>query len=171
MITVYHGIVIANGTEVVLQGDHTLEVGVTYLTHGLEHPRAFRKMYNFTTFDTIGIRSMSLPFSNRSVLFQMHIENTGDTPIHISAVRFLAESSWDVQSCNELVKDEELGIFGERLLAPRDVFQTMHVLVPKKGFEGEMPFALGKVEIEWVGSMGERGSSVTGLMKRRLVVR
>jgi hypothetical protein len=141
------------------------------MSPNLQHPRTFRKMYNFTTFDTISIRSMSLPFSNRSVLFQMHLENTGDAPIHISTIRFLAENSWDVQSCNELVGDKELGVFGERLLAPREVFQTMHVLVPKEGHEGEMPFALGKVEIEWVGSMGERGSSVTGLMKRRIVVR
>ena len=132
------------------------------------HARTFRKMYNFTTFDTIAIRSMSVPHINRSVVFQMHIENTGDAPINLTRVRFHPETAWDVKSCNELMEGEELGVFGGRVLEPKAVFQTMHILVPRKGAEGEMPFALGRLEIEWVGSMGERGNSITGLMKRRI---
>jgi Protein of unknown function (DUF974) len=146
-----------------------LEVGVTYLAPNSPHPRTFRKMYNFTTFDTIVIRSMSLPYLNRSLVFQMHIENTGDSPIQITRVRFHAEQAWEVQSCNQIVENEELGIFAERILEPKEVYQTMHILEPRKGIEGEMPFALGRVEIDWVGSMGEQGTSITGLMKRRPV--
>ena len=155
-------------------GDHTLEVGITYLPPEAPHPRTFRKMYNFTTFDTILVRSMSLPSINRSVIFQMHIENTGDSPIHLTRVRFHAESAWDVRSCNEVVEGEELDVFAGRGIGPREIFQSMHVLVPRKGsvpgaVDGEMPFALGRVEVCWVGSMGEKGSLITGLMKRRPV--
>jgi hypothetical protein len=125
-------------------------------------------MYNFTTFDTIAIRSMSLPYINRSVIFQMHIENTGDAPLHITRVRFHAENAWDVKSCNE-VDERELGIFGGEVLELGGVYQTMHVLVPSKRVDGEMPFTLGRLEIDWTSGMGERGSSITGLMKRRPV--
>ena len=150
-------------------GEHTLEVGVTYLPPAGEHPRSFRKMYNFTTFDTIGVRSMSLAYTNRSVIFQMQIENSGDTPLHLTRVRFLPETAWDVKSCNELVQGEELGIFQGRELLPREVFQTMFILAPRKGAgEGEMPFALGRLEIDWVSCMGERGSLITGVFKRRI---
>jgi Protein of unknown function (DUF974) len=126
-------------------------------------------MYNFTTFDTIAIRSMSLPHINHSVIFQMHIENTGDSPLHLTRVYFQAENAWDVKSCNELVADHELGVFGDGVLEPRGVYQTMHVLVPSGRADGEMPFTLGRLEIDWIGGMGERGSSITGLMKRRPV--
>jgi hypothetical protein len=152
---------------VIERGDHTLEVGVTYLPPGASHPRTFRKMYNFTTFDTIAIRSMSLPYKDRSVIFQMHIENIGDTPLHLTRVHFNADNVWEVKTCNEIEEGDGLGVFGERLLEPKAILQTMHILVPSKGIEGEMPFALGKLEIDWVGSMGEKGSLITGLMKRR----
>jgi hypothetical protein len=157
--------------EVIQRGDHTLEVGVTYLPPSAQHPRTFRKMYNFSTFDTIAIRSMSLPHTNRSVIFQMHIENTGDSPLHLTRVHFHAEDAWDVKSCNEVVADEELGVFGDGILEPRGVYQTMHVLVaaPAAGVDGEIPYTLGRLEIGWLGGMGERGSSITGLMKRRPV--
>jgi hypothetical protein len=125
-------------------------------------------MYNFTTFDTIHPRAIPINYKNRSVVFQLEIQNSGDAPIHLTQVRFLVESAWEVKSCNELVEGQELGIFGERAMLPREICQTMHVLVPKKGVQGEMPFALGKVEIEWAGSMGERGSLITGLYNRRL---
>jgi Protein of unknown function (DUF974) len=153
--------------EVTNAGNYTLEVGVTYLPHSGEHPRTFRKMYNFTTFDTVHVRSIPINYKNRSVVFQLEIQNTGDAPIHLTQVRFHAESAWDAKSCNELVEGQELGIFGERAMLPREIFQTMHMLLPKKGVQGEMPFALGRVEIEWVGNMGERGSLTTGLHNRR----
>ena len=98
----------------------------------------------------------------------MHIENTGDAPLNLARVVFHTESAWDVKSCNEVVEGEELGVFGGRVLEPGAIFQTMHILVPRKETEGEMPFALGRLEIGWVGSMGEKGSLITGLMKRRL---
>jgi hypothetical protein len=160
---------LANKLEVIQRGDHTLEVGVSYLPPSSIHPRTFRKMYNFTTFDTIAIRSMSLPHTNRSVIFQMHIENTGDSPLRLTRVHFHAENAWDVKSCNEIDKNHELGVFESGVLEVRGVYQTMHVLVPVKDGDGEMPFALGRLEIDWVGGMGERGSSITGLMKRRPV--
>ena len=103
----------------------------------------------------------------------MHIENIGDSPIRLTRVRFHPEPAWDVRSCNEVVETEELGVFGERGIGPREIFQTMHVLVPRKGApgaaEGEMQFTLGRVEVCWVGSMGEKGSLITGIMKRRPV--
>jgi hypothetical protein len=155
--------------EVIKAGDHTLEVGVTYLPPEAEHPRTFRKMYNFTTFDIITVRSMSLAYPNRTVIFQMEIQNTGDSPILLTKILFHDETAWDVKSCNELVKGEDLGIFRERELLPREFFQTMFILTPKKGVEGEMPFALGRLEIDWMGSMGERGNLITGVFKRRIV--
>lgn len=112
---------------------------------------------------------MSLAYRNRTVIFQMHIENSGDTPLHLTRVRFLPETTWDVKSCNELIPGEELGIFGERELLPREIFQTMFILAPKIGAgEGEMPFALGRLEIDWMSCMGERGSLITGVFKRRI---
>jgi len=104
----------------------------------------------------------------------MHIENTGESPIHLTRVRFHAEPAWDVRSCNEVDEDgDELSVYAGRGIGPREVFQSMHVLVPKRGVpgavEGEMPFALGRVEVCWVGSMGEKGSLITGVMKRRPV--
>lgn len=144
-----------------------MEVGVTYLPPSGEQPRTFRKMYNFTTFDTIHVRSIPINYKDRSVVFQLEIQNTGDAPVHLTQVRFQAEGTWNVKSCNELVEGQDLGIFEERAILPRETFQTMHILVPKKGVQGEMPFALGRVEIEWVGNMGERGSLITGLYNRR----
>jgi Protein of unknown function (DUF974) len=100
----------------------------------------------------------------------MHIENTGDSPIRLTAIHFHPEPAWDAISCNELQPGDELGVFQGRLLDSKEVYQCMHVLVPKRGnVEGEMPFALGRAEIDWVGSMGEKGSSITGVMKRRPV--
>jgi len=160
--------------------DHTLEVGVTYTPSTPEAlPRTFRKMYNFTTFDTIAVRSMSLPSPThaRSVIFQMHIENIGNEPFTLTSLNFHPEPQWDVVSCNRIEsntlegtegrQDGELGVFGEGWIEPRGVVQSLFVLSPKVGVEGEMPFALGRVEIGWAGAMGEKGSSITGLMKRR----
>ena len=184
--------------EIIERGDHTLEVGVTYTPNSSPHPRTFRKMYNFNTFDTITIRSQSRTLPSRTVLFQMHIENTGDSILHLKQVNFHTEPVWDAKSCNELspVAEKidsgeetvstseksgaeqsdtaenpgdggELGVFMGRGLEPKAIYQVMFVLTPKKGVEGEMPFHLGRLEIEWVGSMGEKGSLITGMMKRR----
>lgn len=139
-------------------------------------------MYNFNTFDTIAIRSQSRTLPSRTVLFQMHIENTGDSLLHLKRVNFHTEPVWDAKSCNELsplvaaesettgvpeVQEGELGVFMGRGLEPKGIYQVMFVLTPKMGVEGEMPFHLGRLEIEWVGSMGEKGSLITGIMKRR----
>lgn len=175
--------------EIIERGEHTLEVGVTYTSPSSTspHPRTFRKMYNFNTFDTIAIRSQSRTLPSRTVLFQMHIENTGDTILHLNQVKFQTEPIWDVKSCNQLpehgdreddpqsqVDDGgdskghgELGVFLGRGLEPKAIYQVMFILTPKMGVEGEMPFHLGRLEIEWVGSMGEKGSLITGMMKRR----
>lgn len=112
---------------------------------------------------------MSLSYPNRTVIFQMEIQNTGDAPIILTKIQFRDESVWDIKSCNEITKSEELGIFKGRELLPRETFQSMFILVPKKGVEGEMPFALGRVEIDWMGSMGEKGNLITGVFKRRIV--
>jgi len=99
----------------------------------------------------------------------MHVENIGDVGIHLSRVQFHPEQAWDVNSSNEVSKDVELSVFDGRLLGPREVYQTMHVLSPKiAAGEGEMPFTLGRVEINWIGSMGEKASTITGVMKRKL---
>lgn len=98
----------------------------------------------------------------------MHVENTGDVGIHLTRVQFHPEQAWDVKSSNEVHKEEELSVFDGRLLGPREVYQTMHVLSPKIAGEGEMPFTLGRVEINWIGSMGEKASTITGVMKRKL---
>jgi hypothetical protein len=169
--------------EIIERGEHTLEVGVTYTSNSSPHPRTFRKMYNFTTFDTIAIRSQSRTLPSRTVLFQMHIENIGDTTLHLKQVKFHTEPVWDAQSCNELPpgaqngrnnseqgegqEEGELSVFMGRGLDPKGVYQVMFILNPKSGVEGEMPFHLGRLEIEWVGSMGEKGSIITGMMKRR----
>ena len=108
-----------------------------------------------------------MPHHNRSVIFQMHVENMGDSALNLTRVRFLAEPVWDVQSCNEIVEDEELGVFARRMMEPKEVYQCLYVLAPKQGVEGEMPFTLGRVEIGWLGSLGERGTLVSGVMKRR----
>src|SRR5256885_1246722 len=88
--------------EILERGDHTLEVGVTYTSNSSPHPRTFRKMYNFNTFDTITIRSQSRTLPSRTVLFQMHIENTGDSILHLKQVNFHTEPVWDAKSCNAL---------------------------------------------------------------------
>ena len=75
---------------------------------------------------------------------------------------------WAVTSYNK-IGEGELSVFEGRGLDPREVYQTMHVLKPKVPGEGEMPFSLGRVEIKWVGSMGEKGSIITGVMKRKPV--
>jgi hypothetical protein len=126
-------------------------------------------MYNFATFDTIAVRSMTIPFEQKSVIFQMQVENIGDTGIHLTRVHFHAEPAWTATSCNAFTDNEELTLFNGRLLDPREVVQTMHVLAPKTLADGEMPFTLGRVEINWVGSMGEKGSTITGVMKRKPV--
>src|SRR5436190_4286247 len=90
--------------EVLQAGDHTLEVGVTYLPPGGELPRTFRKMYNFATFDLITVRSLSLAYpKSRTVIFQMEIQNTGDSPVLLTRIRFQDDTAWDVKSCNEIV--------------------------------------------------------------------
>jgi hypothetical protein len=125
-------------------------------------------MYNFTTFDTIAVRSMTIPYAHKSVIFQMHVENTGDSGLHLTRVNFHAENAWTVQSCNE-IGEEELSVFDGRVLEPREIYQMMHVVKPRIHGEGEMPFSLGRVEINWIGSMGEKGSIITGVMKRKPV--
>lgn len=187
--------------EILERGEHTLEVGVTYTTTLHPHVRTFRKLYNFTTFDTIAIRSQSRTLPSRTVLFQMHVENTGDSTLFVRRVRFHAEAVWLARSCNELPPggeaagegvahgdgdgdkhrdkhgehgehgdrdaDGEVGVFMDRGLEAKSVYQVMFILFPKGGVEGEMPFHLGRLEIDWVGSMGEKGSLITGMMKRR----
>jgi Protein of unknown function (DUF974) len=149
--------------EVLERGEYTLEVGVTYTS--ITTIRTFRKMYNFTTFDTIAVRSMTLPHKSRSVVFQMHIENTGDARIQLTRVFFHCEPAWATRECN----GTDLDVFCGRGVGPREVVQTMFVLVPKTDGEGEMGYSLGRVEIDWVGGMGERGSIITGMMKRKIV--
>ena len=181
--------------EILERGEHTLEVGVTYTAPLHPHARTFRKLYNFTTFDTIAIRSQSRTLPSRSVLFQMHVENTGDSTLFVKRVRFHAEAVWVARSCNELPPGREgdahgdkhgdgdadgdgdkhgdrdadggVGVFMDRGLEAKSVYQVMFLLFPKGGVEGEMPFHLGRLEIDWVGSMGEKGSLITGMMKRR----
>jgi len=125
----------------------------------------------------------------------MHVENTGDSTLFVRRVRFHAEAVWVVRSCNELPpggeaagegvahgdkngdKDRDrdadrdtdggVGVFMDRGLEAKSVYQVMFILFPKGGVEGEMPFHLGRLEIDWVGSMGEKGSLITGMMKRR----
>ena len=112
----------------------------------------------------------------------MHVENIGNEPFTLTSLKFHTEPQWEVISCNSIKspssddkenleegkeREGELGVFGEGWIEPRGVVQSLFVLSPKVGVEGEMPFALGRVEIGWVGAMGEKGSSITGLMKRR----
>jgi len=54
--------------------------------------------------------------------------------------------------------DGGVGVFMDRGLEAKSVYQVMFILFPKGGVEGEMPFHLGRLEIDWVGSMGEKGS-------------
>ena len=147
-------------------GEHTLEVGVTYLPPGAEHTRTFRKMYNFTTFETLSLRSHSLAYPHRSVLSQIQIQNSGDSPLVLNVVNFLPEAVWEAKSCNEF---EEGGapVWAGRELLSREVVQVSFLLVPKLRGEGEMPFALGRVEVQWVGGMGEKGSLVSQVFNRR----
>jgi hypothetical protein len=145
--------------------EHTLEVGVTYLPPGAENTRTFRKMYNFTTFETLALRSHSLPYPNRSVLAQVQIQNSGDSPLVLTCINFLPESVWVAKSYNEFEEGES--VWAERILLPCEVVQVSFLLVPRVRGEGEMPFALGRVEVEWFGQMGEKGSLVSQVFNRR----
>lgn len=122
-------------------------------------------MYNFTTFETLSLRSHSLPYQNRSVLSQIQIQNSGDAPLVLTCVRFIPESVWEVKSCNEF--EDGKNVWEGRELLPREVVQVSFLLVPRFKGEGEMPFALGRMEIEWVGGMGEKGSLVSQPFNRR----
>jgi Protein of unknown function (DUF974) len=123
-------------------------------------------MYNFTTFEILSLRHNAHPYPNRSVLSQIQVLNSGDAPLTISHVTFLAETAWDVKSLNEEGEDGESVWHGREIL-PREVVQVAFMLTPRG--TGESPFALGRVEVGWVGGMGEGGSLVSQVFNRRPV--
>jgi Protein of unknown function (DUF974) len=123
-------------------------------------------MYNFTTFETLSLRHNAHVYPTRSILSQIQILNSGDAPLTISRVAFLPETAWDVKSLN----DEEEGgreVWEGREVLPREVLQVAFLLTPRG--VGESPFALGRVEVAWVGGMGEGGSLVSQVFNRRPV--
>jgi hypothetical protein len=119
-------------------------------------------MYNFTTFETLSLRHNAHPYPTRSVLSQIQILNSGDAPLTISRVVFLAETAWDVKSLND---EEGREVWEGREVLPREVVQVAFLLTPRG--TGESPFALGRVEVWWVGGMGEAGSLVSQVFNRR----
>lgn len=154
--------------------------------------QTFRKFYKFVVVNPLSVKtkvhssrspSALLDLSERDKVFlEIHIQNTGQHPLHFEQLQFESEESWQVEDGNVMRVDEGNGREEEEsllsgsliLIHPQDTRQYVYILSPKVvslfpvTYSPGSVIPLGRLNISWRSSFGEPGRLLTSMLSRRI---
>lgn len=147
-------------------GQHILICSVNYKTSS-DEKMYFRKFFKFPVGKPIDVKTKfynAEDNSNNDVYLEAQIENTATTPMVLERVELEASPNYVVSSVSSCDDDELTGMY----LKPRDIRQFLFCLSPKDAHSAVYKDMtnIGKLDMSWRTSMGERGRLQTSPLQR-----
>uniref|UniRef100_A0A914UZB3 Trafficking protein particle complex subunit 13 n=1 Tax=Plectus sambesii TaxID=2011161 RepID=A0A914UZB3_9BILA len=150
-------------------GQHILVCAVTYNTAAGEK-MYFRKFFKFPVAKPLDVRTKFYNAENDDVYLEAQIQNTSAIPMVLERISLEPSELYD---CNELnpprAPFSETPIEGPSYLSPQDTRQFLYCLSPKKEYTLKSyrgVTSIGKLDMIWRTSMGERGRLQTSQLQR-----
>ncbi|VDO66334.1 unnamed protein product [Heligmosomoides polygyrus] len=124
----------------------------------------FRKFFKFPVGKPIDVKTKFYNAENNDVYLEAQIENTATTPMVLERVELEASPNYVVSSVSSCDDDELTGMY----LKPRDIRQFLFCLSPKDAHSAVYKDMtnIGKLDMSWRTSMGERGRLQTSPLQR-----
>ncbi|CAB3405681.1 unnamed protein product [Caenorhabditis bovis] len=145
-------------------GQHILICSVNYKTSSGES-MFFRKFFKFPVSKPIDVKTKFYSAENQDVYLEAQIENTSTVNMFMEKVDLDPSSHYKV---NSIMSHDEFDICGS-LLKPKDIRQFLFCLSPVDVHNtlGHNDLTtIGKLDMSWRTSMGERGRLQTSALQR-----
>lgn len=151
------------------EGAHVLAVTVVY-TEGEGRTRSFRKLYQFVAQQLVAVRSKVTAVKKRAPeegrvkwILEAQLQNVGESSVVLEKVWLEEREGLVGKAVNGAVEGREATV-----LKPQDVEQVMWLLEAGEEFGEEgARVPLAKLNLDWRGAMGEKGSLTTGWLATR----
>ncbi|KAK0393620.1 hypothetical protein QR680_000312 [Steinernema hermaphroditum] len=156
--------------EIKETGQHILVCAVNYKTQDGEK-MYFRKFFKFPVTKPIDVRTKFYNAENNDVYLEAQIQNTCSVPMILEKVEL---DPSEFYTCSEIkppeTEDSRGSYCSAKFLSPKDVRQYLYCLTPKTG-EHSLNYyrgvtSIGKLDMCWRTSMGERGRLQTSPLQR-----
>ncbi|WKX92914.1 hypothetical protein Q1695_010719 [Nippostrongylus brasiliensis] len=144
-------------------GQHILICSVNYKTSS-DEKMYFRKFFKFPVGKPIDVKTKFYNAEYNDVYLEAQIENTAATGMVLEKVDLEPSSNYTASAIAPCDGDELTGMY----LKPRDIRQFLFCLTPKDvhGVVYKDLTNIGKLDMSWRTSMGERGRLQTSPLQR-----
>jgi hypothetical protein len=161
------------------EGEHTLAVTVTYTETAVGlggraaggRVRTFRKLYQFVAANLVSVRTKAGDLDGGRYALEAQLENMGERAVVLDSVRMNPKAPFRAHSLNWDMDGAEAT--RAPILNPRDIVQVAFLIEGDESLKEVEPqevalnvpekrLILGQLNIQWRGSMGDRGSISTG---------
>ncbi|XP_064624897.1 trafficking protein particle complex subunit 13-like isoform X2 [Lineus longissimus] len=160
--------------EVKELGTHILVCAVTYTTASGEK-MYFRKFFKFQVLKPLDLKPKFYNAESDEVYLEAQIQNTTPSPIYLETVSMDPSPEYVANELNQVPSEngkEKKLVYGKvNVLNPMDTRQYLYCLTPKPELYGESKIIkgvtnIGKLDIVWKTSMGEKGRLQTSPLQR-----